>query len=123
MAAVECELDLFRKVQDRGRILIGYSKCRIDASLQIMRCLECRLFRHTNKNCSGLPTDLDTNDHLCLDCRVYNLRVPKFLQRDTRYPAASRAGQTRRNLVKKYIQARITQSYADRRLEAAMAPL
>lgn len=76
MVVVECDRELFDLVAGRSSIPIGYQRCRIDTSLQIMRCRDCSLYGHTRNHCPGLSVELkylqSSPSKACLDCAAYN---------------------------------------------------
>lgn len=117
MAVVECDSTLFDAAARRSTILIGFTRCRIDTRLILMRCSQCRVFGHTKNNCPGILEHVmkmsKENPEECLDCLVHNDRqrtagLLPLHKRNTRHPAGSKACRSVQALRKKFTNARRT---------------
>lgn len=115
MAVVECGLALYEAAARRSTVLIGYSLCRIDTKLHLMRCQTCRVFGHTRNHCPGIPDrvkkTVEEQPGTCLDCLIYNDRLqtaglPRVQLRDTRHSAGSSTCRSLQTLRKKFAEAR-----------------
>lgn len=105
-AAIECSASLLEKAKNRSKVLIGYTRCRVDTSIQVMRCSNCHLIGQTRRNCKGVPDNIVCGPDTCPDCRVYNLQRPEHLRRNTAHKQLSHSCRTYKALIKKYLSAR-----------------
>lgn len=64
--------DTRRNIISRGFLYLGWSKCNVADSFHVMRCFNCSLFGHTQKNCTNkAPTcPLCSGCHTLKECRV-----------------------------------------------------
>lgn len=114
MVAVECSREMLTAAEKRQSLLIGYRRCRIDTTPQLMKCKKCTLLGHTQNHCEGVAADLQAkkqSGNFCLDCLVYNDRItraglPKYRHRPVTHLAGSRECPTKRSMMKKYNAAR-----------------
>lgn len=106
MAIVECSKELWMAAETRRTLAIDLKRCRIDTSIRLMRCKDCKLYGHTKNHCTGIPEGVKDKEG-CQDCLVYNKRIAdaglhKSRLRNAQHQAGEKSCPTKQALLKKH---------------------
>lgn len=52
-AKLEVDGEIFKRISEAGRVLIGWDSCIVHEALDVLRCYNCLGFHHTAKNCKS----------------------------------------------------------------------
>jgi hypothetical protein len=74
-AVLEVDVKSYKSILDSGKLLIGYSYCRVWDAVDIRRCFNCSRFHHLSKHCfQSEPTcPKCSQNHLLKNCSATNL--------------------------------------------------
>lgn len=68
---IKLEVDAlsFQNIMDKGKLSIGWRKCSVYESFDLLRCFKCSEYHHVSKNCNGsLCCSKCSGPHLLSEC-------------------------------------------------------
>lgn len=84
---LNCDLKTHAQLIERGRIIFGFSECKIYEHVEILQCLKCQRYGHFARECSyatcckncalgheSKQCTLDTNKYKCHNCHISNTK-------------------------------------------------
>lgn len=89
-AKLEVDGNVFKRLIDAGRVLIGWDSCVIHECFDLLRCYNCLSFHHTAKTCKSakacikcgldhVSTNCQAETESCVNCakavKAYNLNI------------------------------------------------
>lgn len=107
IAVCEASPALLNAAEKKATLRVGWSRCRIDASIRLPRCTKCHLLGHVVKHCRNEARPAPTGKEPCFDCSCFNAslqkaHLPRQMKRTTDHPTNHGTCTTKNNLLRKH---------------------
>jgi ribosomal protein S8 len=85
-AAVRCDAETYKEMATRGRIMVGWDRCRVYEHIHVMRCYKCAGYNHKAVDCRNETvcakcagahelTKCGSSDEKCINCVNVNKKM------------------------------------------------